>query len=71
MGLGWGAGLFRVRGFTQDDGHIFCLPSQISSEIRGVLDLVEEVLTAFDFTDLEVSLRSLLRPSSPCPRSPS
>eukprot|EP00884_Botryococcus_braunii_P000602 jgi/Botrbrau1/10542/Bobra.7_1s0020.1 len=49
-------GLFRVRGFTQDDGHIFCLPTQIAEEIRGVLDLVEEVLTAFEFTDLEVNL---------------
>lgn len=34
-------GLFRVRGFTQDDAHIFCLPDQIAPEIRGVLDLVE------------------------------
>lgn len=48
------AGLFRVRGFTQDDGHIFCLPGQISGEIRGVLDLVEEVLGGFGFSDLEV-----------------
>jgi hypothetical protein len=34
-------GLFRVRGFTQDDAHIFCLPHQIAGEIRGVCDLVE------------------------------
>lgn len=34
-------GLFRVRGFTQDDAHIFCLPDQIATEIRGVLDLVQ------------------------------
>jgi hypothetical protein len=34
-------GLFRVRGFTQDDAHIFCLPEQIEPEIRGVLDLVQ------------------------------
>lgn len=33
-------GLFRVRGFTQDDAHIFCLPNQITEEIGGVLDLV-------------------------------
>ena len=46
-------GLFRVRGFTQDDGHIFCLPSQIASEIRGVLDLAEEIMGAFGFNDLE------------------
>lgn len=47
-------GLFRVRGFTQDDAHIFCLPEQIESEIRGVLDLTEELLGAFGFTEYEV-----------------
>jgi threonyl-tRNA synthetase len=49
-------GLFRVRGFTQDDAHIFCLPHQIASEIRGVLDLVEEVLSTFGFTKYEINL---------------
>ncbi|GLC68279.1 hypothetical protein PLESTF_000671200 [Pleodorina starrii] len=49
-------GLFRVRGFTQDDGHIFCLPNQITSEIKGVLDLVEETLGTFGFHDYEVNL---------------
>ncbi|GFR51964.1 hypothetical protein Agub_g14487 [Astrephomene gubernaculifera] len=49
-------GLFRVRGFTQDDAHIFCLPSQITSEIKGVLDLVEETLGTFGFTEYEVNL---------------
>eukprot|EP00899_Mesostigma_viride_P007629 jgi/Mesvir1/16868/Mv15752-RA.2 len=49
-------GLFRVRGFTQDDGHIFCLPSQVSSEILGVLNLVETILGAFEFTKFEVNL---------------
>ena len=39
-------GLFRVRGFTQDDGHIFCLPAQIAAEIGGLLDLVETVMGA-------------------------
>ncbi len=47
-------GLFRVRGFTQDDGHIFCLPHQISDEILGVLDLVEEILSTFGFDKYEV-----------------
>jgi threonyl-tRNA synthetase len=42
-------GLFRVRGFTQDDAHIFCLPSQITSEIRGVLDMVEEIMSTYGF----------------------
>jgi threonyl-tRNA synthetase len=49
-------GLFRVRGFTQDDAHIFCLPDQIASEIKGVLDLIEEILSAFGFTKYEVNL---------------
>jgi len=49
-------GLFRVRGFTQDDAHIFCLPSQVTEEILGVLDLTEEILTTFGFTDLEINL---------------
>ena len=40
----------------QDDAHIFCLPSQIESEILRVLDLVEETLTTFGFTDYEVNL---------------
>jgi len=49
-------GLFRVRGFTQDDAHIFCLPGQIAGEIKGVLDLIEETLSAFGFTKYEVNL---------------
>jgi len=49
-------GLFRVRGFTQDDAHIFCLPNQIATEIRGVLDLVEQVLTTFGFPKYEINL---------------
>eukprot|EP00246_Nothoceros_aenigmaticus_P011366 TRINITY_DN3058_c0_g1_i1.p1 TRINITY_DN3058_c0_g1~~TRINITY_DN3058_c0_g1_i1.p1 ORF type:complete len:663 (-),score=115.88 TRINITY_DN3058_c0_g1_i1:290-2137(-) len=49
-------GLFRVRGFTQDDAHIFCLRHQIRDEIRGVLDLTEEVLSKFGFTRYEVNL---------------
>ena len=36
-----------MRGFTQDDAHIFCLPDQIADEIKGVLDLIEEVLSTF------------------------
>ena len=49
-------GLFRVRGFTQDDAHIFCLPDQLAGEIRGVLDLIEELLGAFGFTSYEINL---------------
>ena len=49
-------GLFRVRGFTQDDAHIFCLPHQIADEIKGVLDLTEDILSTFGFTEFEVNL---------------
>lgn len=49
-------GLMRVRGFTQDDAHIFCLPNQLSSEIRRVLDLTETILGRFGFTDYEIML---------------
>lgn len=49
-------GLFRVRGFTQDDAHIFCLPDQIADEIKGVLDLTEDILSTFGFTEFEVNL---------------
>eukprot|EP00877_Chromochloris_zofingiensis_P001617 jgi/Chrzof1/11456/Cz05g37090.t1 len=49
-------GLFRVRGFTQDDAHIFCLPDQIAPEIKAVLDLTEEILSKFGFTQFEVCL---------------
>nr|ADK92877.1 threonyl-tRNA synthetase [Hypericum perforatum] len=49
-------GLFRVRGFTQDDAHIFCLEDQIKDEIRGVLDLTEEILLLFGFSRYEVNL---------------
>ncbi|MEO2083503.1 MAG: threonine--tRNA ligase [Desulfurobacteriaceae bacterium] len=40
-------GLLRVRGFTQDDGHIFCRPDQLKEEIQGVLDYVMELLSTF------------------------
>ncbi|MBP3389762.1 MAG: threonine--tRNA ligase [Clostridia bacterium] len=42
-------GLFRVRVFTQDDAHIFMLPSQIESEIKNVLNLVDELYSVFKF----------------------
>ncbi|WP_416671357.1 threonine--tRNA ligase [Egbenema bharatensis] len=49
-------GLMRVRGFTQDDAHIFCLPDQVANEILGVLNLTEQILSDFGFTDYEVYL---------------
>ncbi|MGC6482818.1 MAG: threonine--tRNA ligase [Synechococcus sp.] len=49
-------GLMRVRGFTQDDAHVFCLPEQISDEILRILDLTERILSAFDFKNYEINL---------------
>ncbi len=49
-------GLMRVRGFTQDDAHIFCLPDQVASEILGVLDLTEKILSDFGFPEYEINL---------------
>jgi threonyl-tRNA synthetase len=43
-------GMLRVRGFTQDDAHIFCTPEQLSAEVAGVLDLVHAMMTAFGYT---------------------
>jgi len=49
-------GLFRVRQFTQDDAHIYCMPSQIEPEIIGVIDLIFETYRAFGFTDFNIEL---------------
>ncbi len=49
-------GLLRVRGFTQDDAHIFCTPGQIVSEIEGCLDFAEAVLKTFGFNEYRVEL---------------
>jgi len=49
-------GLMRVRGFTQDDAHIFCLPEQLQSEIVDVLSLTEQILTRFGFDKYEIML---------------
>jgi len=46
----------RVRGFTQDDAHVFCLPEQISDEILRILDLTEQILSSFDFRNYEINL---------------
>ncbi len=52
-------GLTRVRGFTQDDAHIFCTPDQIKTEFNGVIDIIEKIFTALDFNDviIQISLR--------------
>jgi threonyl-tRNA synthetase len=49
-------GLMRVRGFTQDDAHIFCLPDQVAQEILGVLNLTEKILSDFGFPEYEINL---------------
>ena len=49
-------GLLRVRGFTQDDAHIFCLKEQLPSEIGGVIDFVIDTLTVFGFGGFEVEV---------------
>ena len=43
-------GMMRVRGFTQDDSHIFCTPEQLTDEVLGVLDLASFMMEAFDYT---------------------
>jgi threonyl-tRNA synthetase len=47
-------GLLRVRGFTQDDAHLFCRPDQIESEVGQVLDFTFGMLRAFDFAEFDV-----------------
>jgi len=52
-------GLLRVRGFTQDDAHIFCLPEQLRQEIESVIDFVIDAMIVFGFEDymVEISTR--------------
>ncbi|MFZ9932621.1 MAG: threonine--tRNA ligase [Chthoniobacterales bacterium] len=49
-------GMTRVRGFTQDDAHLFVTEDQMAAEIQGCLDLVKKVFGAFDMTDYRVRL---------------
>ncbi|NLO73687.1 MAG: threonine--tRNA ligase [candidate division WS1 bacterium] len=49
-------GLLRVRGFTQDDAHIFCTPEQLTSELIGVLNFARDMLRTFGFSEFEVDL---------------
>ncbi len=49
-------GLLRVRGFTQDDAHIFCTPGQIEDEVVACIDFAEAVLKTFGFTEFKVEL---------------
>jgi len=49
-------GLMRVRGFTQDDAHIFCRPEQLEEEIFNILDLNLHILKTFGFADYDIYL---------------
>lgn len=51
-------GLLRVREFTQDDAHIFCLPSQIGSEVKDIIEFTQKIMDAFGFKyEMEISTR--------------
>jgi len=49
-------GLLRVRGFTQDDAHIFCTPEQIEDEVVACIDFAQSVLNTFGFQEFKVEL---------------
>ncbi len=49
-------GLLRVRGFTQDDAHIFCTPEQLTDEITGVITFAQDMLRVFGFPEYKVFL---------------
>ncbi len=49
-------GLARVRGFTQDDAHIFCRPDQIESEVKDVVELAQFMMKSFGFEEYEMML---------------
>ncbi len=57
-------GLSRVRGFTQDDAHLFCTPDQLKDEFLGVLDLTRHVLSKMGFEDFTAQI-SLRDPNNP------
>lgn len=51
-------GLFRVREFTQDDAHIFCMPSQIKDQVLEILAFVDNLMKLFDFSyEMEISTK--------------
>jgi threonyl-tRNA synthetase len=57
-------GLTRVRGFTQDDAHIFCTPDQVKSEFKSVIDLVLYIFKTLDFQNFKAQI-SLRDPEKP------
>lgn len=57
-------GMLRVRGFTQDDAHIFCRPDQVRDEVSATLNLAEDILRTFGFDEFKVTL-SVWDPAHP------
>ena len=57
-------GLSRVRGFTQDDAHIFCTPEQVKGEFLAVVDIVQDVMKMIGFEDVTAQI-SLRDPETP------
>ncbi|MDG6881119.1 Threonine--tRNA ligase [Phocoenobacter uteri] len=55
-------GLMRVRGFTQDDAHIFCMEDQVESEVTSCIKMVYDIYSTFGFNEIEVKLST--RPES-------
>ncbi|MFA6217485.1 MAG: threonine--tRNA ligase [Candidatus Omnitrophota bacterium] len=49
-------GLLRVRGFTQDDAHIFCLPAQLKTEIKAIVEFVFSTMKTFGFDSMGIEL---------------
>lgn len=49
-------GLMRVRGFTQDDAHIFCRPDQVENEVADILKIITDILGMFGFKDYDIKL---------------
>jgi threonyl-tRNA synthetase len=58
-------GMMRVRGFTQDDGHIFCTEEQIAAEVTAFHQQAMEVYTDFGFTNIDVKLACVRSASAP------
>lgn len=49
-------GLFRVRAFTQDDSHIFCMPEQLEDEVINIVKIIDQLLSLFEFTDISYAV---------------
>lgn len=52
-------GLFRVRSFTQDDAHVYCMPDQVVSEVEKMLELTTNVYNKFGFKDIKMAISTI------------